>query len=210
MTISQLPFSQACENNKDPILSIINTIFSISTHLLEIGTGTGQHAIHFAKHLPHLTWQTSDQNLYLEGIKLQLASTQQPNLPMPLALDVAQDWPLPKQALIDAVFTANTLHIMSEEMVEAFFEGVGIHLQTQGQLCIYGPFNYAGKYTSESNAIFDIRLAQQDPRSAIRDIEWVRQLADNQGLELINDHAMPANNRLLHFVKVKPKISRFE
>lgn len=201
MTISQLPFSQACENNKDPILNIINTIFSASTHLLEIGTGTGQHAVHFAKHLPHLTWQTSDQAMYLEGIKLQLASNQQPNLQMPLALDVTQAWPLPKQALIDAMFTANTLHIMSEDMVEAFFKGVGLHLQTQGQLCIYGPFNYSGKYTSESNARFDIWLAQQDPRSAIRDIEWIKQLADTQRLELINDHTMPANNRLLHFVK---------
>ena len=167
MTISQLPFSQACENNKDPILSIISTIFSASTHLLEIGTGTGQHAVHFSKHLPHLTWQTSDQPMYLEGIKQQLASSQQPNLHMPLALDVTQAWPLPKQTLIDAIFTANTVHIMSEEMVEAFFKGVGFHLQAQGQLCIYGPFNYAGKYTSESNARFDIWLAQQDRKSVV-------------------------------------------
>ncbi|GGI97939.1 methylase [Shewanella hanedai] len=201
MTISQLPFSQACENNKAPILSIINTIFSTSAHLLEIGTGTGQHAVHFAKNLPHLTWQTSDQNAYIEGIKQQLALTEQPNLRLPLVLDVTQPWPIPTDTNIDGIFTANTLHIMSEEMVEAFFEGVGIHLQTQGQLCIYGPFNYAGKYTSESNALFDIRLAQQDPRSAIRDIEWVEQLAGGQGLKLVNDHAMPANNRLLHFVK---------
>ncbi|MEC4724784.1 class I SAM-dependent methyltransferase [Shewanella sp. D64] len=201
MTTSQLPFSQACENNKDSILNIINPIFSTATHLLEIGTGTGQHAVHFAKHLPHLIWQTSDQSIYLQGIEMRLAQSQIANLQMPLTLDVTTTWPLNKQANIDAIFTANTLHIMAKDMVEAFFKGVGEHLQIQGQLCIYGPFNYGGNYSSESNARFDIWLAQQNPNSAIRDIEWISQLAENEGLKLIDDHAMPANNRLLHFVK---------
>lgn len=201
MTTSQQPFSQACENNKDPILNIINPIFSTATHLLEIGTGTGQHAVHFAKHLPHLTWQTSDQSIYLQGIEMRLAQSQITNLQMPLTLDVTTTWPLNKQANIDAIFTANTLHIMAKDMVEAFFKGVGEHLQAQGQLCIYGPFNYGGSYSSESNARFDIWLAQQNPSSAIRDIEWISQLAENEGLKLIDDHAMPANNRLLHFMK---------
>ncbi|ACA86203.1 DUF938 domain-containing protein [Shewanella woodyi] len=202
MNINQLPFSQACENNKAPILDVIRPLFLNSTHLLEIGTGTAQHAVHFAQHLPHLIWQTSDQQGYLEGIEMRLAQVQLMNLRQPLALDVTQTWPLAKQANIDAMFTANTLHIMAKEMVKAFFNGVGEHLQSQGQLCIYGPFNYEGNYTSESNARFDIWLAEQNPQSAIRDIEWIIQLAKEQGLKLMADHTMPANNRLLHFIKM--------
>lgn len=199
--MTQQPFSQACENNKDPILRVINDIFSTSTHLLEIGTGTAQHAVYFAEHLPHLIWQTSDQFMYLDTISARLAQHQQPNLRLPLTLDVTSVWPIPVSAHLDAIFTANTLHIMSKEMVKAFFKGVGKHLQANAPLCIYGPFKYAGKYTSESNAGFDLRLAEQDPDSAIRDIEWIIQLAEAQGLRLVNDHKMPANNCLLHFVK---------
>ncbi|MBW8183791.1 DUF938 domain-containing protein [Shewanella nanhaiensis] len=202
MNINQLPFSQACENNKAPILDVIRPLFLNSRHLLEIGTGTAQHAVHFAQHLPHLIWQTSDQQGYLEGIEMRLAQVQLMNLRQPLTLDVTQTWPLSKQVNFDAMFTANTLHIMSKEMVEAFFNGVGEHLQPQGQLCIYGPFNYGGNYTSESNAMFDIWLAEQNPQSAIRDIEWIVQLAKEQDLKLMADHTMPANNRLLHFVKL--------
>ena len=206
--MSLVPFSQACENNKAPILEAISQAFSSSNLVLEIGTGTGQHAVHFAQALPHLTWQTSDQACYIDGINAQLNQARSQgdrgtdNLSPPLILDVTQPWPLSShQAGIDGVFTANTLHIMAKEMVEAFFIGVGKHLRTQGNLCIYGPFNYAGNYTSESNARFDTWLAQQDPRSAIRDIEWIVQLAETQGLRLVGDHSMPANNRLLHFVK---------
>lgn len=202
MNVNQLPFSQACENNKAPILDVIRPLLLNSTHLLEIGTGTAQHAVYFAQHLPHLIWQTSDQQAYLEGIEMRLAQVQLMNLRKPLALDVTQAWPLSKQANIDAMFTANTLHIMAKEMVEAFFNGVGEHLQPQGQLCIYGPFNYEGNYTSETNASFDIWLAEQNPQSAIRDIEWIIQLAKGQGLKLMADHTMPANNRLLHFIKM--------
>ncbi|NRD73612.1 DUF938 domain-containing protein [Shewanella sp. VB17] len=197
--MTQLPFSQACDNNKDPILQVIDTIFSTSTHLLEIGTGTAQHAVYFAEHLPHLIWQTSDQLQYLDVINARLAQYQRPNLPQPLTLDVTSVWPLPMAAHIDAIFTANTLHIMSKVMVEAFFKGVGQHLQAKGQLCIYGPFKYAGKHTSQSNARFDLSLAEQDPSRAIRDIEWIIQLAEIQGLTFVDDHDMPANNRLLHF-----------
>ncbi len=200
--MSQLPFSQSCENNKTPILEVIKTVFAQSSHLLEIGTGSAQHAVYFAKHLPHLIWQTSDQADYLEGIEMRLAQTSMPNLRSPLALDVTQKWQLPKTDNIDAIFTANTLHIMSTEMVEAFFNGIGEHLAPTGQLCIYGPFNYEGEYSSESNARFDIWLKERDHRSAIRDIEWIQALARTQGLTLITDHPMPANNRLLHLTKI--------
>jgi len=200
--MSQLPFSQSCENNKTPILEVIKTVFAHSSHLLEIGTGSAQHAVYFAKHLPHLTWQTSDQDIYLEGIKMRLAQTSIANLRSPLALDVTQQWLLPKAKSIDAIFTANTLHIMSTEMVEAFFNGIGQHLAPTGQLCIYGPFNYEGQYSSESNVKFDAWLKERDHRSAIRDIEWIQALALNQGLTLTADHPMPANNRLLHLTKI--------
>ncbi|NRB23046.1 DUF938 domain-containing protein [Shewanella sp.] len=206
-----VPFSQACENNKAPILEAISQAFSSSNLVLEIGTGTGQHAVYFAQALPHLTWQTSDQACYLDGINAQLKQARSQGMPNtnpianiqnPLNLDVTRPWPFfSGKGEIDGIFTANTLHIMAKEMVEAFFVGVGKHLRTQGNLCIYGPFNYQGNYTSESNAGFDTWLAQQDPRSAIRDIEWIIQLAEAQGLRLIRDHSMPANNRLLHFVK---------
>ncbi len=210
--MSLVPFSQACENNKSPILEVIIKVFSTSKCVLEIGTGTGQHAVHFAQALPHIIWQTSDQACYIDGIKAQLdhtyssrtlAATSISNIENPLILDVTQTWPLGgMQEKIDGVFTANTLHIMAKEMVNAFFIGVGEHLQSGGNLCIYGPFNYDGNYTSDSNARFDTWLAQQDPRSAIRDIEWINKLAKEQGLKLIKDHPMPANNRLLHFIKV--------
>ncbi len=207
--MSLIPFSQACENNKTPILEVISRVFSSSSIVLEIGTGTGQHAVYFARALPRLTWQTSDQADYIDGINAQFKQARSPNdkeansipnLISPLILDVTLPWPLSSQQ-IDGIFTANTLHIMAKEIVEAFFIGVGKHLHAQGDLCIYGPFNYHDNYTSESNAKFDIWLAQQDPRSAIRDIEWIIQLAETQGLRLIADHSMPANNRLLHFVK---------
>ncbi len=204
-----VPFSQACENNKSSILDIISRVFLTSKCVLEIGTGTGQHAVYFAQALPKLTWQTSDKADYIDGINAQFKQARSPNakgvnsipnLISPLILDVTLPWPLSSHQ-IDGVFTANTLHIMAKEMVEAFFIGVGAHLHVQGHLCIYGPFNYHDNYTSESNAKFDIWLAQQDPRSAIRDIEWIIQLAETQGLKLVADHSMPANNRLLHFVK---------
>ncbi|BAJ02600.1 DUF938 domain-containing protein [Shewanella violacea] len=209
--MSAVPFSQACENNKAPILEVISQVFSSSKLVLEIGTGTAQHAVYFAQALPHLTWQTSDQACYHVGIKAQLEQARSQgiantdpiaNIQGPLILDVTQPWPLISgQEELDGIFTANTLHIMAKEMVEAFFIGIGERLRAQGNLCIYGPFNYDASYTSESNARFDIWLAQQDPRSAIRDIEWIIELAETQGLRLVGDHSMPANNRLLHFVK---------
>ncbi|RTR39578.1 DUF938 domain-containing protein [Shewanella canadensis] len=200
--MSQLPFSQSCENNKAPILDVIKRAFAQSTHVLEIGTGSAQHATYFSRYLPHLIWQTSDQADYLEGIEMRLAQTDIPNLKSPLVLDVTKAWPLTNSDSIDAIFTANTLHIMSKEMVEAFFCGIGEYLAPTGQLCIYGPFNYAGEYSSESNARFDIWLKERDHRSAIRDIEWIQALAIDQGLTLTADHPMPANNRLLHLTKI--------
>lgn len=192
------PFSQACENNKQPILAVLQDCFIDRRHVLEVGSGTGQHAVFFAKHLPHLVWQSSDQAMYLEGISQQFAAHPEVNLPAPLTLDVRYDWPRTVNAF-DSAFTANTLHIMDPSMVMALFRGLGQQLASQAELVIYGPFNYQGQYTSDSNREFDFWLKRRDPDSGIRDIEWVQTLATQQGFQLRQDHPMPANNRLLHF-----------
>ncbi|MDT4291548.1 DUF938 domain-containing protein [Methylomonas sp. MO1] len=194
MTI-QKPFSQACENNKAPILDIIKTVFSQPTIVWEIGSGTGQHAVHFAENLPHLAWQPTDRPENLPGIHLWRDEAQLANLLPPLSLDVADTlWPCER---IDAVFTANTLHIMSSDEVRLLFDRLGAYLGPEATMCIYGPFNYAGAYTSESNARFDLWLKERDASSGIKDFEEIMRLAKNTGLKLEADHAMPANNRLL-------------
>jgi cyclopropane fatty-acyl-phospholipid synthase-like methyltransferase len=191
----QKPFSQACENNKDPILQIIRAVFSQPTTVWEIGSGTGQHGCYFAKHLPHIIWQPTDRAENLNGIRLWQDSAQQANLLPPIKLDVCdQPWPCDT---MDAVFTANTLHIMSQEQVSIFFAKLATHLTQKAVLCIYGPFNYQGAYTSDSNARFDQWLKDRDPASGIKHIEDILQLATQAGLELVSDFAMPANNRLL-------------
>ena len=168
--------------------------------MLEVGSGTGQHAVFMAGHLPHLQWQPSDQAVYLPGVKLWCSEYTGDNLHSPVELDVTQaQWP---EIAADGVFTANTLHIMSWAMVEAFFKGVGALLPKEGKLCIYGPFNYQGSYTSESNQAFDHVLRQRDPVSGIRDFEAVAELAQSAGFVLVKDHDMPANNRLLEWLKV--------
>jgi uncharacterized protein DUF938 len=194
------PFSQACENNKSPILAILREVFTQPTTVWEIGSGTGQHACFFARQLPHLTWQPMDRLENLAGIQRWLDDTQLPNIRSPLALDINDNiWPC--QA-IDALFTANTLHIMSAAEVETLFERLGVVLNLHAAVCVYGPFNYQGRFTSDSNARFDQSLKAQNPVSGIRDFEWVCQLADRIGLQLQADHAMPANNRLLVFNRV--------
>jgi cyclopropane fatty-acyl-phospholipid synthase-like methyltransferase len=193
------PFSQACENNKTAILSLLVDTFRESKTVLEVGSGTGQHAVYFAPHMPWLSWQTSDVHLNHQGISQWLKAYPAGNLLHPIELNLNHNWPIEK---IDAIYTANTLHIVSWPLVQAFFSGVSQHLNQQGTLCIYGPFNYQGKYTSESNAGFDIWLKERDSDSAIRDIEAIIALAENAGLSLENDHPMPANNRLLVFKKL--------
>ncbi|MDX1398639.1 MAG: DUF938 domain-containing protein [Oceanospirillum sp.] len=193
------PFSQACENNKAPILQVLKHAFSDVSQVLEVGSGTGQHAVYMAEHLPHLQWQPSDQAVYLPGVRLWCSEYAGSNLLAPVELDVTQaQWP---EVKADGVFTANTLHIMSWAMVEAFFQGVGALLPEGGKLCLYGPFNYQGAYTSESNQAFDHFLRERDPLSGIRDFEAVAELAESAGLVLEADHEMPANNRLLEWHK---------
>ena len=187
--------SEAAERNKGPILEIISKEFASSRAVLEIGSGTGQHAVHFASHLPGLSWQPSETGEALPALRERIRQAALPNLLPALDLDVrAQPWPGDP---VDAIFSANTLHIMSWETVCDFFRGVGSVLTHPGVLCVYGPFRYGGEYTSASNAAFDAFLRRRDPQSGIRDFEAVNALAAAQGLQLARDHAMPANNQLL-------------
>ncbi|ATC80677.1 MULTISPECIES: DUF938 domain-containing protein [Pseudoalteromonas] len=190
------PFSQACENNKGPILEVLKTVFNKTESVLEIGSGTGQHSVFFAEQLPHLQWYTSDRHINHEGINLWLKEANLTNLHGPLELDLNYAWPVNN---VDAIYTANTFHIVSWQLVEQFFKGVSTHLVSQGVVCIYGPFKYQGQFTSASNEEFDRFLTQRDPFSGIRDFEAIEQLARHAGLTLISDTAMPANNQLLVF-----------
>ncbi|WP_338365885.1 DUF938 domain-containing protein [uncultured Pseudoalteromonas sp.] len=190
------PFSQACENNKGPILEVLKTAFNKTRIVLEIGSGTGQHSVFFAKNLPHLQWYTSDRCINHEGINLWLDEANLTNLHAPLELDLNYAWPVNN---VDAIYTANTFHIVSWQLVEQFFKGVAMHLANQGVVCIYGPFKYQGQFTSASNEEFDRFLTQRDPLSGIRDFEAIEQLAAQASLTLISDTAMPANNQLLVF-----------
>jgi SAM-dependent methyltransferase len=194
-----LPFSAACERNKDPILEVLRVRFAGRTQVLEIGSGTGQHAVYFAQELAHLTWHPTEQLAYLADLTERVKLEGPHNLRVPMLLDVRQAvWPVHG---VDAMFTANTLHIMSWPEVMALFNGIGTVLVPGGVLCIYGPFRYAGRYTSDSNREFDQMLQERDPQSGLRDIEAVRPLADQYGLLLVADFDLPANNRLLVFTK---------
>lgn len=189
------PFAPASARNRDPILGVLQRWFADRRHVLEIGSGTGQHAVHFAAAMPWLRWQASDRDEHLDGIRAWLDEAGLPNAPDPLPLDVAASpWPATR---FDAVFSANTLHIMGWPDVEAFFAGVQRVLAADAVLAVYGPFNTGGDFTSASNREFDAWLKARDPRSGIRDFEAVDALARGIGLSLAEDAALPANNRCL-------------
>ena len=194
-TPAMLTSSEACERNKRPILAVLSVELAASQRVLEIGSGTGQHALHFAAHLPQLTWQPTELGENLPPLAEWLRAQGTANVLAPLALDVRDDpWRVPG---IDAVFSANTLHIMGWEAVAEFFRGVGTVLEAPGVLCVYGPFRFDGRHTSDSNAEFDRYLKARDPASGVRDFEALDALAASQGLAFAADHAMPANNRTL-------------
>jgi cyclopropane fatty-acyl-phospholipid synthase-like methyltransferase len=193
-------FSQSCEKNKNFILKVLEPLLKNRRHIVEIGSGTGQHARYFTEQLAHLTWQTTDQDLWLPDLSTTIKAFNCASLPAPLRLDVSEkEWPI---GHCEVVFTANTLHIMSWNNVQQFFTGVANLLQVEGDLFIYGPFNYQGKYTSQSNKDFDQSLQYKDPLSGIRHFEAILLLAEQAGLQLVDDYAMPANNHLLHFMKI--------
>jgi SAM-dependent methyltransferase len=198
--LNDKPVSPSCERNRDPILAVLRDRFAGCRHVLEIGSGTGQHAVHFAAAMPWLEWQCSDRAEYLPGIRMWLEEAGLANTPLPVELDVAAAaWPLAPtgSGRFDAVFTANTLHIMGWAEVEAFFAGLDQTLAEVATVVVYGPFNDGGAYSSDSNREFDGWLKARDPRSGIRDFEAVDALANRIGLRLAADVAMPANNRCL-------------
>lgn len=186
------PFSAACERNRDPILAVLREHFAERRQVLEIGSGTGQHAVHFAAAMPWLVWQTTDRAEHLDGIRGWLDDAALPNAPPPVELDVSGEWPARRY---DAAFSANTLHIMAWEEVERMFERLDGALEADAVLAIYGPFNYRGEFTSDSNAAFDAALRARAAHMGLRDAEAVDALATGIGLQLVADVAMPANNR---------------
>ena len=186
------PYSPSCERNSEPILDVLRPYFSDRRQVLEIGSGTGQHAVYFAAALPQLSWQASDREEYLPGIRAWLNEAALPNTPAPLRLDVAGAWP---HATFDAVFSANTLHIMAWSEVQRLFARLPEVTGADATLIIYGPFNHHGRHSSASNAAFDQSLRRLGAHMAIRDAEAVDALAESVGLMLIDDIAMPANNR---------------
>lgn len=192
-----LPFSQSCENNKQPILDQLHNYFSTVSNVFEIGTGSAQHAVFFAQNLPHLTWHTSDQTDYHAGINARLAASNLPNVKAPHDFRIHANksqcqWPVE----VDAVFTANTTHVMHVAEAQTMMQLVAENLPSGGVFCQYGPFNIDGKYTSESNRAFDEKIRAKD-WGGIRDISELEQWTNETHLVLIETIKMPANNCLL-------------
>ncbi|MEW8626095.1 MAG: DUF938 domain-containing protein [Candidatus Thiodiazotropha sp.] len=200
MSQANKPYAEACDENKRPILEQLQRLFSETRSVLEIGSGTGQHGVFFAAALPDLIWQTSDREENLEGIRAWLSEAGLGNLLSPFSLDVTAAWP---DTSYEAVFSANTTHIMSWPAVVCLFQGVGRVLQAEGRFVLYGPFNYQGAFTSESNSRFDQWLKSRDPLSGIRDFDDLNRLAADQGLIFEEDIEMPVNNRILVWRKQK-------
>lgn len=193
------PYSQACEQNYPYILQAIKTWLDQAKTVLEIGSGTGQHAVKFAKDLPHLIWQTSDVKDNHDGINQWIISANLDNLLTPVEMQIPDK--IPPIIKYDLIFSANNLHIMSLSEAEYFFKVSSQRLKPNGNLIVYGPFNYNGDYTSESNARFDVWLKNNCSTSCIKDFEEVCKWGNNQQLELTNDIPMPANNRILIWQK---------
>ena len=193
--MSDLPFSQAAENNRVPILEELKRLLSGAGTVLELGAGTGQHASAFAAAMPHLLWQPSEHPESLATLRPRCELSKLDNLLAPVTLDICENaWPAPWP---DAVYTANTLHIVAKDVVQTLFSTCGSSASQGSLLIVYGPFNYAGRYTSDSNANFDLWLKEMNAESTIRDFEWVDSLACAGGYVLQEDIPMPANNRLL-------------
>jgi len=196
----ELPHSPAAERNKAAILEKLQACLTGNERVLEIGSGTGQHAIHFAQAMPELTWQTSEMPSRLMVTSAVLNTVKISNLQKPYALDVTdKEWP---SIIVDVIYTANTVHIMSWETVEKMLTGVAKVLNTNGLFIVYGPFKYQGDFTSESNQMFDTSLKERDAQQGIRDFEAVDKLANSLGLKIEKDFSMPANNQLLVYRKI--------
>jgi len=198
-----LPYSEACERNKEPILKVLLSVLPAQGQILEIGSCTGQHLVHFAAAFPGLCWQPSDRKEYQDGLSARIAAEGGDNILRAVELNVSTSWP---DQFFDAVYSANTAHIMSWEMVCDMFAGVARLLRPGGVFCLYGPFNEAGRYTSDSNQVFDHSLRSRDPAMGIRDLAALDTLARNHHMELMQQERLPANNSLLVFQKTEESV----
>ncbi|MCW8876870.1 MAG: class I SAM-dependent methyltransferase [Kangiellaceae bacterium] len=197
--MTEKPVAEACVRNQQPILETIEELFRDKYSILELGSGTGQHAVYFANAMPWLKWQTSDLLENHPGINMWLEEANLANTLPPIELDVTQTvW---SEQLYDGVFSANTVHIMPWTAVPKLFEGIGRHLDKGGLFALYGPFKYEGKFTSESNQRFDLWLKERAEHQGIRDFEKLDDLAELNGLTFVNDVAMPSNNQILVWQK---------
>ncbi|MEE8109008.1 MAG: DUF938 domain-containing protein [Gammaproteobacteria bacterium] len=202
------PCAESCERNQQPILDVLAEEFAETKKVLEIGSGTGQHAAFFAPQMRHLVWQTSDLAENHADIRCWIEEVEDISLPAPLELDVRSElWP---DTGVDAVFSANTAHIMHWDMVCAMVAGVGGQFASmdRGRFCLYGPFNEKGKFTTASNRNFDAWLKKRDPLMGLRDLAEMEKIAGEAGLALCRSHTMPANNLLLVFDKVETTHAR--
>jgi len=195
-SVTRLSFAEACERNKLPILDVLREVLPSRGRILEIGSGTGQHLVFFAPKFPGLQWQPSDCVEYLDGLFARLGQEGCENTLPPIELDVLAHWP---EQVFDAVFSANTCHIMGWDAVCAMFAGLDSHLTPGGVLCLYGPFNQGGRFTSASNEEFDRQLKARSSKMGLRDVEALESLAESQQMGLAKQYSMPANNQLLVF-----------
>jgi SAM-dependent methyltransferase len=196
MSPSELPFSEACERNKTPILEVLLALLPGRGHVLEIGSGTGQHVVHFAVHFPRLSWQPTDRRENLEALNARIRHEGRANILPAIELDVEAAWP---DRCFAAAYSSNTAHIMPWRAVCAMFAGVGARLEPGGIFCLYGPFTVDGAHTASSNAEFDRQLRERDPEMGLRDVGALERLAGRHGLELEWSRKLPANNQLLLF-----------
>ena len=194
------PYSESCDQNRDPIQRVFEQFVDGRNTVLEIGSGTGQHAVYFAAQFADLLWQTSDLIENHQAIQAWIVDSGLDNVFSPIELDSRGDWP---EQQYDLVYSANTVHIMSSVAVEQLFNKLPFCMHENSVFLLYGPFNYEGSYTSESNARFDLWLKQHDSASGIKNFEWLKDLAQQSGLECTDDFEMPANNRLLVWQKIK-------
>lgn len=197
--MSNKPFSAAAEQNQEAILPVLSQEFKTANYILEIGSGTGQHAVFFGRQLPWLKWQPSDTSENLTGIQLWIEPANLNNVFSAIELDVCKQWP---NQQYDGAFAANVAHIMHWHEIEAMFAGLASVLSQDAKFCLYGPFNINGEYTSDSNREFDQWLQMRDPQSCIRDKADLEKLATKNNFQLNKDWEMPVNNRILSWQKL--------
>ena len=193
------PYSESCDQNREPIGQVLEQFVAGRKSVLEIGSGTGQHAVYFANKFPFLVWQTSDLVVNHPAIQAWIDDSHLDNVLAPIELDSTDKWPVRQY---DILYSANTVHIMSSHAAEKLLTNIPGCMHENSVFLLYGPFNYQGKYTSNSNARFDSWLKQRDSDSGIKNFEWLKDIGQHSGLKCLHDFEMPANNRLLSWQKI--------